>query len=60
MTIPWGVAGPGIRRNHEIGSPVSLLDTAPTLARLLNIAPHSQWEGRCVEEIFQTSGASQV
>jgi predicted AlkP superfamily pyrophosphatase or phosphodiesterase len=52
MTIPWLVVGPGIRRGHQIGSPVSLLDTAPTLARLLGITPHADWEGRCVEEIF--------
>jgi arylsulfatase A-like enzyme len=53
MTIPWMVAGPAIRPNHTLTAPVSLLDTAPTLARLLNIAPHAQWEGRCVEEAFQ-------
>jgi predicted AlkP superfamily pyrophosphatase or phosphodiesterase len=53
MTIPWIVAGPGIRAGHAITSPVSLLDTAPTLARLLGIAPHREWEGRCVEEIFE-------
>jgi predicted AlkP superfamily pyrophosphatase or phosphodiesterase len=53
MTIPWMVAGPGIRAGHAIESPVSLLDTAPTMARLLDIAPHREWEGRCVEEIFE-------
>lgn len=52
MTIPWVIAGPGIRRNHDLASPVSLLDTAPTLARALGIEPHLQWEGRCVEEVF--------
>jgi predicted AlkP superfamily pyrophosphatase or phosphodiesterase len=52
MTIPWLVAGPGIRPDYEIKTAVSLLDTAPTLARLLNINPHPDWEGRCIEEIF--------
>jgi len=52
MTIPWVIAGPGIRRDQTIDAPVSLLDTAPTLARLLGIAPHPQWEGRCVDEAF--------
>lgn len=52
MLIPWLVSGPGIRTGHEIRSPISLLDTAPTLARLLGIAPHRDWEGRCPEEIF--------
>jgi predicted AlkP superfamily pyrophosphatase or phosphodiesterase len=52
MTIPWLAAGPGIRQGYAIDTPVSLLDTAPTIARLLGIAPHHEWEGRCVEEIF--------
>ncbi|GAB4431248.1 MAG: hypothetical protein Kow0031_12360 [Anaerolineae bacterium] len=56
MTIPWFIAGPHIKQNHPIAVPVSLLDTAPTLARLLGIAPHPQWEGLCVEEVF-TQGA---
>ena len=53
MTIPWMVAGPGIRRDYEIQSPVTLLETAPTLARILAIEPHPEWEGHCVEEIFE-------
>jgi predicted AlkP superfamily pyrophosphatase or phosphodiesterase len=52
MTIPWLAAGPGIRQGYEIGAAVSLLDTAPTLARLLGLSPHPEWEGRVVEEIF--------
>lgn len=52
MTIPWIAAGPGIKRGHVITQPVSLLDTAPTVARLLGIAPHQEWEGQSVEEIF--------
>jgi hypothetical protein len=52
MTIPWMVAGPDIRSGYEITAPVTLLDTAPTLACILGIAPHQEWEGRCVTEIF--------
>lgn len=52
MTIPWLVAGPGIRQGYQLETAVSLLDTGPTLARLLQIKPHPEWEGRCVEEIF--------
>jgi predicted AlkP superfamily pyrophosphatase or phosphodiesterase len=55
MLIPWLVAGPGIRSGYELDRPVSLLDTAPTLARLLGIQPQRDWEGRCVEEIFGDS-----
>lgn len=52
MTIPWIAAGPSIRQGYEITAPVSLLDTAPTLARILGVPAHRDWEGRCVEEIF--------
>jgi len=52
MTIPWIIAGPGIRQGHTIAGPVSLLDTAPTLARVLGIPVHEDWEGRCVDEAF--------
>ncbi len=55
MTIPWLISGPHIRKNHAIAVPVSLLDTAPTLARLLGFAPHPQWEGLCVEEVFDST-----
>jgi arylsulfatase A-like enzyme len=52
MTIPWIAAGPTIRRGHTINAPVSLLDTAPTIARLLGLRQPAEWEGRPVEEIF--------
>jgi predicted AlkP superfamily pyrophosphatase or phosphodiesterase len=52
MTIPWIIAGPGIRRGHEIERAVNLIDTTPTLARAMGITPHPEWEGQCVEEAF--------
>jgi hypothetical protein len=58
MTIPWMLAGPGVRQGYAINSPVTLLDTAPTLAYLLGLRPHSQWEGRFVAEAFETAPAS--
>jgi predicted AlkP superfamily pyrophosphatase or phosphodiesterase len=56
MTIPWIAHGPNIRRNYRINSPISILDTAPTLARSLNISTHPQWEGNCIDQIFAQSG----
>lgn len=53
MTIPWLAVGPAIRQGYAIQAPVSLLDTAPTLARMLGLKASSQWEGRCVDEIFR-------
>jgi phosphopentomutase len=52
MTIPWLAAGPGIRATHTIAADVSLLDTAPTIARLLGVAPEPEWEGSTIEEMF--------
>jgi len=52
MTIPWIAHGPGIKRGYSIQAQVSLLDTAPTLARMLGVRPNPQWEGKVVEEIF--------
>ena len=52
MLIPWMIGGPGIRQGHEIAAEVSLLDTAPTLARIMGLAAPAQWEGRCPDEIF--------
>jgi predicted AlkP superfamily pyrophosphatase or phosphodiesterase len=52
MLIPWMLAGPGVSAGHALDSPVSLLDTAPTVARLLGVAPHSEWEGHVLVEAF--------
>ena len=52
MIIPWMAVGPNIKKGYTIQSQVSLLDTAPTIAKLLGIQPHHEWEGKCMEEIF--------
>ena len=52
MTIPWMAAGPNIKKGYTIQTPVSLLDTAPTIAKIMGIQPHREWEGKCIEEIF--------
>lgn len=52
MTIPWIAIGPNIKKGYTIQSQISLLDTAPTIARILGLQPHRDWEGRVLEEIF--------
>ncbi|MEZ4619922.1 MAG: alkaline phosphatase family protein [Caldilineaceae bacterium] len=52
MTIPWIVAGPQIRAGYQIQQEVSLLNTAPTLARILGLQAPRDWEGSCVDEAF--------
>jgi predicted AlkP superfamily pyrophosphatase or phosphodiesterase len=52
MTIPWIVAGPGIRQGYTLQTAVSLLDTTPTLAHIMGLKPHRDWEGQVVKEAF--------
>jgi predicted AlkP superfamily pyrophosphatase or phosphodiesterase len=52
MTIPWMASGPTVKAGHQISAPVSLLDTAPTLARMMGLNAHPHWEGKVVDEIF--------
>lgn len=52
MVIPFFLCGPKIRRGYEIQTRLSLLDIAPTLARLLEINPHPEWEGSPVDSAF--------
>jgi arylsulfatase A-like enzyme len=61
MDIPWIASGPTIRSDHVIRGAVSIVDTAPTLARILEISPHPVWEGKVVDEVFleQTRDRSQ-
>lgn len=53
MTIPWMAAGPNIKKGYTIQSQINLLDTAPTIAKVMGIPAHRDWEGRSVDEIFQ-------
>ncbi len=55
MTIPWMIGGAGVKRGHLIQQPVSLLDTAPTIAHLLGVPCPADWEGAAVTEAFETS-----
>ncbi len=52
MTIPWILTGPEVRPGHHLSTPVTLLDTAPTVAHLLNVPAPPEWEGTIVQEAF--------
>jgi predicted AlkP superfamily pyrophosphatase or phosphodiesterase len=45
ITIPWLIAGPNIAKGKTITAPVSLLDTAPTIAHVLGLPPAPTWQG---------------
>ncbi len=48
LTIPWLLNGPGVRQGHAIQSPVIIMDTAATIAHLLDLPRPEVWEGRPV------------
>lgn len=50
VTIPWIISGPGIRRGHEILRPVTIMDTAPTVAHLLGITAPTEWCGQVIAD----------
>ncbi len=52
MTIPWILNGPHIRINHQLQQPVSVIDTAATLAHLLGLSIPAVWDGQPVREAF--------
>ncbi len=52
MTIPWIINGPTIKQGYQIQSPVSIMDTAVTLATLLGLDIPALWEGKAVTEAF--------
>ena len=55
MNIPWIAVGPTIRAGHTIQNPISIVDTVPTIARIMGIPHHLAWEGIPVNEIFLQS-----
>ena len=53
--VPWIVSGPSIRAAYTIQSEVSIVDTVPTVAKLLNLPESRYWEGYPVDEAFVDS-----
>ena len=53
MTIPWIALGPEVRQNYIIADKVNIIDTAPTLAGLMDIPVHHTWQGQAISEIFE-------
>ena len=57
MTIPWIIAGPGVKSGTVLSSPVSTMDTAPTAAFLLGLPIPGEWSGKVVREALKLSDA---
>jgi hypothetical protein len=58
MNVPWIIAGPGVVKDRLIIQPVSIVDTAPTIARILGIEPPGSWTGRPVLGAFEGDPAA--
>jgi len=52
LTIPWIISGSGIQSNIKLGEPISIIDTAPTIAALLGIEQPEGWTGRVISRVF--------
>ena len=53
VEIPWIIAGPGIKKNHEIKDVIITYDTAPTIAYALQLKMPQAWRGKPVLEAFE-------
>lgn len=52
MVVPWGIVGPGIRRDPDLAVPNNTINTAPTVLRLFGATAPTCWVGHAVEEVF--------
>lgn len=50
--LPLILSGPGMHKGFAMESATSLLDIAPTMAAILGLAPHPDWRGRVLAEVF--------
>lgn len=50
--IPWIARGPRVRRDYNIHSPISTMDTAATALRALNLPLPAKLAGKPITEIF--------
>lgn len=53
MEAPLVFFGKGVKRGHQIVSPVVRYDTAPTIAYIFGAAVPEVWRGRPIVEIFE-------
>lgn len=52
MIVPWGIAGPGIKKDFTITEPNNTVNTAPLILHLFGLEPPSEWTGKIIESIF--------
>lgn len=53
--VPWGIVGPGIRRNHLLGADTvwnCTVNNAPIILKLFGVEQPAHWVGKVPEGIF--------
>lgn len=55
VNIPWIIAGPGVKKNHEIKDVIVTFDTAPTIAHALGLQMPQAWRGKPVLDAFENN-----
>lgn len=53
MIVPWGIAGPGIKKGFKITEANNTVNTAATILRLFRIKKPFAWTGEVPESIFK-------
>ena len=52
LEIPWIIAGPDVKQDHEITALVDTYDTAVTPAKVLGVIPPAAWIAKPVNDAF--------
>lgn len=52
MIVPWGIAGPGIKKGYAITEPNNTVNTAPMILHLFGLEPPIAWTGSILESVF--------
>ncbi len=53
MWTPFVIAGPGVKKGHQIENPISHVDQLPTILTLLGITVPSHVEGKVLTEVLE-------
>jgi arylsulfatase A-like enzyme len=58
LAVQWLLTGPAVRKGVRLSSPISIMDTMPTLLHAVGVPPPVQFYGRPVREACAPPRAS--
>lgn len=53
MIVPWGITGPGIRKDFNMEEPNNTVNTASVILRLFKVNQPLPWTGEVPKSIFK-------